>query len=89
MSETTNAVDKIIQFVVGAVTEKIKNVPRDRTVFSKIAQSLEDGRYKVEYAGKTYSAFSVNGETYSAGDTVVITFMEGTYENIVIIGKNQ
>lgn len=87
MGESSSAVDEIVKFVINVVSEKVKNIPRDRTVFAKVTQLLGNNKYKVEYAGKAYSAFSIFDTSYIVGDIVVVTFMEGSTENIVIMGK--
>ena len=84
MSESSRAIDTIIEYVIRAISEKVKNLNYDKTVFGRITQVIDAKHYRAEYAGGDYSIFSPNETSYAVGDIVAMTFMEGRSNNIVI-----
>lgn len=87
MREEEKAVKTIAEFVVNKILEMTKNLSYDRSIVSKITKVLGNGRYEITYGGVKYSPKALNNTTYVVGDNVMITFLQGSFSNSIIIGK--
>lgn len=87
MNIDDKAIETLAKLIKQSFDMQSKDLSLDWSIKCKVTASLGNGEYRVSKGGREYSPTSINGMSFSKGDTVWVLFPSGVIEDGFIIGK--